>query len=113
MDVKVTGARELADAFERMAGEADQLDLSRVGDLARAELAASSPRLTGALSRSWQVEASASRVSAGSDLIYAAVQNYGSGHVPALHFVEPVVELVTDESGQMMTEAIDRLIARL
>lgn len=112
MDVTVTGAAELAAAFEAAAGEADRLDLSRAGDRVRAQLESLSPRLTGTLSGSWGVDAVSGHVAIGSDLIYAAVQNYGSGHVPALHYVDRAAELADGEAQQVISDEVDRLVSR-
>ena len=113
MSVKVTGAQELAAHLARLADEAERLDLSRVGDQARAALEGASPRLTGALAQSWDVQAEPGRVAVGSDLVYAPIQNYGSSRVTGLHFVERSAELITDDAGRLVSQEIDRLIRRL
>lgn len=113
MDIRVTGAREAEAALLRLAAEAQSLDLSRVGDRVRAGLESASPRLTGTLSQSWDVGPAPGHVSIGSDLVYAAVQNYGGYHnIVGLHYVERTAELTTDDAGRLVSDEIDRLISR-
>ncbi|WP_375425991.1 HK97 gp10 family phage protein [uncultured Friedmanniella sp.] len=113
MDVRVTGADEVARQLSRLAADAERLDLSAAGDPVREALADASPRRTGALAASWVATAGNAKVQVGSDLVYAPIQNYGSSHVPALHYVERAAELPTDEAGRLVTAEIDRLISRL
>lgn len=113
VEVRVTGAGEAAADLEQLARDAAQLDLSDVGDSAKARLAALSPRLTGRLAGSWSTDTGPSRVSVGTDLDYGAIQNYGSRHVPALHFAERAAELITDDAGRLVGQELDRIIGRL
>lgn len=113
MPVRVVGADEVVDALQRLADEAQSLDLTGAGDLVRAQLEAASPRLTGTLAASWQVVGEQGQAVIGSELVYASVQNYGSSHVQALHFAERAAELATDQAGELVGAEIDRLISRL
>lgn len=114
MPVRVTGAQETADQLERLAAEAEELDALRdAGDLTRAQLEVLSPYRTGELAGSWQVVGQGLEIQVGSDLVHAAIQNYGSRYVTGQRFVERAAELVADEAGRLVTDEIDRLIGRL
>jgi phage gpG-like protein len=114
MTITVTGVRELVADLERLGDDLERLDLSHVGDEAQAQLQALSPVRTGVLRASWEVTATAGSISVGSDLVYAAVQNFGGYHnIAGQHFVERSAELITDDAGRLVTDEIDRLISRM
>lgn len=101
--------------MERVAGEAEHLEsLSDVGEATGAALAVLSPRLTGRLAGSWEVVSSGLSTVVGSDLIYAAVQNYGGYHgIEGKRFVERAAAQAEDDAERAVTQDIDRLISRI
>lgn len=114
MNVEVSGADDVAAAFERLARDAAGIDVSAAGDLGVEQLQRTSPRLTGKLAESWDVLAEPGRVNISSPLVYGAVQNFGGYHgITGLHFVERAAEVVTDEAGRIYSDELDQLIARM
>jgi len=114
VEAKVSGAADVAAAFERLARDSASIDFSAAGDFGAEELARTSPRDTGALSESWAVLAEPGSVKISTDLVYGAVQNFGGYHgIVGLHFVERAAELIVDEAGQIVGQELDQLIARM
>ena len=114
VEINVTGARELAADLGRLGRDLESIDLTRAGDQIQEELRSLSPVRTGTLRSSWDVTPEGGEVSVGSDLVYAAVQNFGGYHnITGQHFVERAAELSTDDTGRVVAAEVDRLIARM
>lgn len=105
----MVGAREAAARLRRIADGLEGLDLSAGGREVRGEVAGLSPRRTGALAGSWDLERRGRIVTVGSALVYAPVLNYGGHGITARHFVERAAVTSAGRVVRLAAAEVDRL----
>ena len=95
--VKVIGGPELHRALEGLNGDLRDLGPlnAQVASTLAGAVRASAPVLTGTLAGSFGADSGPDRASASTPLGYGGVQNYGSAHTPATHYVDRALEAAT------------------